>query len=148
MNLVEVLEITDQQGNIVEQSWLVYAEPVHRQLRPQLSNYKNKMKNVFSGGGRMCVAVYDEQVLGLAVYRVYENTFSGCRFYVDDLVVDEKLRSRGIGHQLLDYLENKARQMGCNTMDLEVSMHRTRAHKFYVREGLIIPSLSLRKTLS
>lgn len=149
MSAVQLIDITDAQGNVVAPQWLVYAERVHRQLRPQIeSDYAKKMKRVFAGGGRMCIAVREDQVLGVAVYRAYENTFSGHRFYIDDLVVDEKQRTHGVGRLMLTHLENRARDLGCNSFDLEASMHRTRAHKFYFREGLIIPSFAFRKTIS
>lgn len=130
----------------MEPQWLARAQPVHRQLRPHLPpEYAEKMEKVFSEGGEMCVAADGEQVAGVAVFRLFENTHVGRRFYVDDLVTDEKRRSSGVGKALLDWLEAEARRRGCPGLDLESGTHRTDAHRFYFREGFVIPSFSFRK---
>ena len=84
-------------------------------------------------------------MVGVAVFRYFENTHVGHKFYVDDLVTDEGFRSSGVGHALLVFLEQLARSRGCNSIELDSGTQRTRAHKFYFREGFVIPSFSFRK---
>src|SRR3954464_7438404 len=98
---IRIVDINDAAGAIVEPDWLARAEAVHRQLRPQLPiDYTPKMQRVFAGGARLCVAVRDDAVVGVAVYRTHENTFDGVQMYVDDLVAAETQRSQGIGRAL------------------------------------------------
>lgn len=145
----KIVKITDDSRNLVEPDWLAKAERVHRQLRPQLpENYLDKMRRIFSQGGEMCVAVKNDAVLGLAVFRCHENTFLGTNFYVDDLITDEINRSRGVGHALIEHLEKVARQRGAKVIALESGAQRTQAHKFYFREGFVIPGFSFFKTLA
>ena len=144
-----VINITDDQRNLREPDWLVRAEKVHRQLRPQLpENYADKMKRVFAQGGEMCVVAEHDAVLGLAVFRCHDNTFAGIRFYLDDLVADEAARSRGIGRSLIAHLEQIARQRGAKAISLESGAQRALAHKFYFREGFTIPGFSFFKSLT
>jgi hypothetical protein len=83
---IKIIDVTDLKGNAITLDWLAKAEPVHRQLRPLLPHdYIAKMRRVFIGGGRMCVAVREDKVVGVAVYRIYENTAHGIEMYVDDL---------------------------------------------------------------
>ena len=146
---VRVVTITDERGAIVEPVWLARAERVHRMLRTALpGDYAGKMKRVFAGGGRMCVAADEERALGVAVYRIAENTFAGAYLYVDDLVTDETERSRGIGHTLMAHLERVARDAGCDTLALDSGTHRPQAHKFYFREGMFITSFNFKKPLA
>jgi len=105
------------------------------------------MKRVFAGGARMCVAVEGAEVRGVAVYRTYENTWSGRQLYVDDLVTDEKRRSIGVGRALLGYLEHKAREAGFETLALDSGTQRAQAHKFYFREGMVVTSFHFGKKL-
>ena len=42
-------------------------------------------------------------------------------------------------------LEQLARDRGCGGIELDSGTHRTRAHKFYFREGFIVPSFAFRK---
>lgn len=141
-----IIPITDERREVVMPEWLARAEAVHRQLRPKLpADYPAKMRLVFRQGGEMCVAAIGEEVAGLAVFRVFENTHVGLRFYVDDLVTDDTRRSTGVGRTLMDWLQEEARRRGCPGLDLESGTHRTRAHRFYFREGFVIPSFSFRK---
>ena len=145
---MEIVRITDEERRIVEPDLLPLAEPVHRQLRPDLpADYLGRMRQIFAAGAEMCVAVIDDAVVGVAVFRSYENTHAGKRFYVDDLVTDEAYRSSGVGHALLGFLERLARARGGDSIDLDSGTHRTRAHRFYFREGYVIPSFVFKKQL-
>ena len=126
----------------------VSAETVHRQLRPHLeTDYLSQMARILAGGAGMILAVADERVLGLAVFRVFENTHAGQRFYVDDLVTDADARSTGVGAAMLAWLEAEARTRGCGSVELESGSQRTRAHRFYFREGFLITGFGFRKAL-
>ncbi len=143
---LRIVQITGTNREVLEPEWLTGAEAVHRQLRPQLpADYSAKMERIFRDGGEMCVAVKGNKVSGVAVYREFENTHAGRRFYVDDLVTEESGRSSGVGRALLDYLQRTARERGCDGLDLESGTQRTRAHRFYFREGFFITSFSFRK---
>lgn len=146
--MTDLVEVTDRQGQLLLPEWLSRAEGVHRQLRPQMpADYAAKMQRVFVGGGRMLLAVEGQRVVGVAIWRSTENTFAGQYLYVDDLVVDESLRARGVGRLLLSGCEQIARELGCAALLLESGTQRTQAHKFYFREGMTIDSFSFRKKL-
>jgi GNAT superfamily N-acetyltransferase len=145
---IRVVVVAQRDARISEPRLLQLAEPVHRQLRPQLEpNYAANMERVFAGGGEMCVALDGEQIAGLALFRVYENTFLGQHLYVDDLVTDEGLRSRGVGKALLDFLSGQARERGCKAVTLDSGTQRERAHAFYFREGFTIRAFHFVKPL-
>ena len=145
---MKIVHITDDAGRLVEQGWLKRAESVHRQLRTALpADYQGKMKRVFAGGARMCVATEGDAVRGVAVYRVNENTFEGLHLYVDDLVTDERQRSRGVGRALMEHLQNLARAASCEAATLDSGTQRAQAHKFYFREGMVVTSFNFRKPL-
>ena len=145
---LQVVLVTERGGGIGERDLLQWAEPVHRQLRPQLDDdYVANMRRVFADGGEMCVALDGQRLAGLAVFRVYENTHAGRHLYVDDLVTDAALRSRGVGKALVDFLAGVARQRGCKSMALDSGTQRERAHAFYFREGFTIPSFHFLRPL-
>ena len=145
---MQIIEITNAAGHVVQPGWLTAAERVHRQLRPQIPEpYAASMERVFDGGGRMIVALYAGEVGGVAVYRVHENTAQGRKLYVDDLVVDADCRSRGIGSALLARLDEKARGAGCVVVDLDSGTERERAHRFYFRGGYTIKTFGFKKSL-
>ena len=145
---MQVLAVTDGAGEIAEMAWLVRAESVHRQLRPQLpTDYVGRLTEIFADGVRMALVVDGTVVLCVALWRVIENTFSGRCLYVDDLVSDEANRSQGAGTMMLAWLETTATAHGCTALTLDSGVQRQRAHHFYFREGLHITSFCFRKAL-
>lgn len=124
------------------------AERVHRQLRPHLADYAARVREVMADGCEMAVAVDGAKVLGLTMFRMVERTHSGRELYCDDLVTDETLRSTGVGHALIEYMERIARERSCDTFALDSGTTRQRAHRFYFREGLTISSFHFVKRLS
>ncbi|HSH72511.1 MAG TPA: GNAT family N-acetyltransferase [Methylophilaceae bacterium] len=145
---MRVIAVTDDSGGVVEPDWLARAEPVHRQLRPQLpADYAGRMREIFASGARLLIAIESEQVLGVALWRLIENTAEGQRLYVDDLVTDEAQRSKGIGKLLLQRLEQQAQDSGCSALTLDSGVQRASAHHFYFREGMHITSFCFKKKL-
>lgn len=146
---VHVVDVNDAAGSVLEPQWLAKAEAVHRQLRPHLPpDYARKMLRVFAGGGRLCAAVRDGTVVGVAVYRIHENTFDGPHMYLDDLVTDETRRSEGVGEALLGHLQALARAAGCQALTLDSGTQRQRAHRFYFRHGWTIVGFHFSKPMA
>jgi GNAT superfamily N-acetyltransferase len=143
------IEVTDAQGRIAEPGWLAAAERVHRQLRDKLpASYAARMAEIFANGARMSVLADGENVAGVAVWRILENTFEGRRCYIDDLVTDAAARSTGVGRALLAHVGGIARAAGCVVLALDSGVQRGSAHKFYFREDMQIFAYSFRKALT
>ncbi|HEX5126081.1 MAG TPA: GNAT family N-acetyltransferase [Rhodocyclaceae bacterium] len=144
-----IIDICNDAGHIVEPSLLTKAESVHRQLRQRLpQNYVECMRRVFGFGARMAVATENDNVVGLVVWRCYEDTHDGIKFYVDDLVTDEAHRSRGVGRTLTTYMQDRAKQAGAINLVLDSGIQRHLSHKFYFREGFSIIAYNLKKSLA
>ena len=145
---MKIIEVFVDGEKIAGGEWLARTEGVHRQLRPHLpADYAAKMARVLKDA-RMALAVEDDIVLGLAVYRWHENTYDGLKFYVDDLVTDDAHRSEGVGRALVAHLEAFARKLGASGLVLDSGTQRTQAHKFYFREGFVIPAFNFKKSFS
>lgn len=54
---------------------------------------------------------------------------------ISGLVVDEKLRSRGIGKALLNAAEDWAKRVGLAVISVNSNKIRARAHRFYLSNG-------------
>jgi GNAT superfamily N-acetyltransferase len=143
-----VVAVADDQGRILNEDLLAQAQVIHRQLRPQLpEDYVGRMKQVFAGGARMAVARVGPTIVGLAVFRLLEKTYSGRELYCDDLVTDEARRSTGVGHALMAFMEGVARERRCDVLALDSGTHRHQAHKFYFREQLSVTAFHFSRKL-
>jgi len=69
--------------------------------------------------------------LSLIVFRIP----SGVRAWIEDVVVDEAMRGRGIGEALTRHAIDHARELGVKTVDLTSRPSREAANRLYVRVG-------------
>ena len=145
---MRVVAVSNDKGEVTDPELLGAAEGVHRQLRPHLGEYVARMKQVLAAGAEMAVAVEDGRVKGVTVFRILEKTHSGRDLYCDDLVTDEAQRSTGVGHALMQYMEQVCRERACDTFSLDSGAWRQQAHKFYFREGMTITSFHFDKKIS
>jgi ribosomal protein S18 acetylase RimI-like enzyme len=67
----------------------------------------------------------------LAVFRIP----TGLRAWIEDVVVDEATGRRGIGRALTDAMLDRARELGCITVDLTSRPSREAANRLYQRAG-------------
>lgn len=77
------------------------------------------------------VAELDGVIVGFALYYVRYSTWKGCRMYLEDLIVTEHWRGKGVGKLLFDRLIAEAREMGFNGMSWQVLDWNEPAIKFY-----------------
>jgi len=145
---MRVVAVSNDKGEVTDPELLGAAEGVHRQLRPHLGEYVARMKQVLAAGAEMAVAVEDGRVTGVTVFRILEKTHSGRDLYCDDLVTDEARRSTGVGHALMQYMEEVCRERACDTFSLDSGAWRQQAHRFYFREGMTITSFHFDKKIS
>lgn len=97
---------------------------------------------------RVFVAEDDGQVVGLIDLELLPRlNFPTPMAWVPDLIVSDGHRSRGAGGALLARAEAVAREAGAFALALESAHWRTRAHGFYLREGMTDSAKSFIKLL-
>ena len=79
------------------------------------------------------VAEDNGRIVGMALYFVKYSTWKGRGFYLDDIVVTEKYRSKGIGKRLFDEYVREAKAAGARQLHWQVLDWNKRAIKFYER---------------
>jgi GNAT superfamily N-acetyltransferase len=96
------------------------------------------------------VATDGERVVGWAALLIDEAFVDGFGAFLEGFVVDEAVRSRGIGVALLESVEARARERGCAEIRVQSNVLRERAHSFYERNGYtkVKAQYQLRKALS
>lgn len=77
------------------------------------------------------VAEVDGLVVGFALYYIRYSTWKGQRMFLEDLIVTEEHRGKGIGKLLLDELIEIAREKGFSGMLWQVLDWNEPAIKFY-----------------
>ncbi len=137
-----------QYEKLMEKAW-----HIHQQLRPKLDNFQEYfqlLEKIIASSARLILVTddsHEDEIIGLALFRMHHNTYQYKLFFLEDLVVDEKLRGEGYGGQILDHCENIAKQHGCEYIALDSGTFRTQAHKLYLNKNYIIESFHFTKQL-
>ena len=121
---------------------------VMSQLRPALAreDYVASIRALMTSDDFRLAAVVDGgNVRAVAGYRFMNMLYCGRILYIDDLVTDERVRSRGYGAALLAALRDEARAAGCAEIQLISRTTREAAHRFYFREGFGIECFHFRQ---
>lgn len=123
--------------------------PVMAQLRPQLvrKDFIARVRRQMADDYRLAYLIEENAVRAVAGYRVGENLAWGKFLYVDDLVTDASQRSRGCGKALLAWLKDEAQRLGCTQIDLDSGTQRKDAHRFYLREGMVLAGYHFHRKL-
>ena len=67
------------------------------------------------------------------------------QIFIEDLIVDENFRNRGIGKELLQNAINYADDKACDVVELTSYIDNEKAHKFYENNGFIRHSYKFKK---
>lgn len=81
------------------------------------------------------VASEDGRVVGTATVSFRAVPSFGLVAHVDDVVVDEDCRGRGVGRELMKHIEKRARRRGCKIIELTSRPSREEANRLYGRLG-------------
>ncbi|MEI2760506.1 MAG: GNAT family N-acetyltransferase [Bacteroidia bacterium] len=79
----------------------------------------------------LLVAEADQKIAGIAIYFIKYSTWKGKCLYLDDIVVQESLRGKGIGKQLFDAVVAEAKLCNCQQLQWQVLNWNEPAINFY-----------------
>ena len=94
------------------------------------------------------VAEDNDIIVGFALYYVRYSTWKGCRLYLEDLLVTENYRGKGVGKLLFDRIIKETQDMGYSGMVWQVLDWNEPAIKFYQKYEANIESGWLNAALS
>ena len=83
----------------------------------------------------------DHEVMGYAFCQIKEQPFSNNMvpfksMFIDDLCVDESRRGQHVGEALFEYVKDRARELGCYEVTLNVWTGNESAEHFYEKMGM------------
>jgi len=112
-----------------------------------------KIKEVFyrllkNPNAKMILAEADDLIVALIDVTYRESLFyQGWVMIIEDLIVDENYRRKGVGTQLVRLAENMARQQGCLNIELNSDLYRKETHRFWEAIGYERNAYQFRKVI-
>ena len=103
----------------------------------ELKSIKIQLKKILNNENHQILVCESEsgKVLGTAMGVVCHDLYKGNFMAVENFVVDESARGKGMGRALMESLEKIAKKQDCWYMNLVSSSFRSGAHKFYEKVG-------------
>ena len=111
---------------------------VLQELYPSLTleDYAQNLKAMLPNNNYFQVAVFEgENCLGIAGIWIGTKLWCGKYLEIDNLIVSNKFRSKGVGKLMFDYISKKAKAENCSMMALDSYTSNFKAHKFFYNEG-------------
>ncbi len=114
------------------------------QLHPE---YRDKMavidlEEVKNNNGKCYLVIQNEKAVGLImgavdVYDEYDYLDYKCpkRGVITELIISKKIRSKGLGQQLMKRMEDYFKSIGCEYVAVEVFAYNDPAISFYEKQG-------------
>ncbi|MCI9016342.1 MAG: GNAT family N-acetyltransferase [Clostridia bacterium] len=95
------------------------------------------------------VAIEDNKVVGVLISRIINRLVKKRNIlFIDDLIVNEKYRNKGIGKLLIQVAINYATSKDCETVELTSYILNVNAHRFYENNGFEKNNYKFKKYLN
>lgn len=123
---------------LTEKSEMLQLIGVIQELYPSLTleAYEKNLTEMIPNNNYSQIAVFDgENCLGVAGIWIGTKLWCGKYLEIDNLVVSDKFRSRGVGKLLFNHISQRARAENCSMMALDSYTSNFKAHKFFYNEG-------------
>ena len=88
------------------------------------------------------IAEFNSEIVGLAFYTPRYSTWDGKTLHLEDLVVTENMRGKGIGLSLYKSFLKEAKKQGVNRVEWSVLDWNKPAIDFYLKSGALIDDYS------
>lgn len=86
--------------------------------------------------GRVWMIYTDAMIAGYCILAFgFSFEYKGRDAFIDEIYLGEEFRNKGIGKQVVRFIEDQARQLGVKTLHLEVERHNAKANKIYLDHG-------------
>ena len=113
--------------------------PLIQQLYPDYSTekYHDLLSAMLPNNYKQLIVVANGITIGLAGFWIGTKLWSGKYLELDNVVVHEDFRSKGIGSIMTNYLNQKAIDEDCKMIVLDAFSTNFGAHKFYMNHGFV-----------
>lgn len=121
--------------------------PLMAQQNPGLAraDFDARLAAMIPLGYQAIAAFVGDDLAGCCGFWQRVRFWSGREFDIDNFVIDGAHRGRGIGSQMMAWLEQHAIEVGAELMVLDVYADSFMAHRFYMRHGFSLTGYHMTK---
>jgi GNAT superfamily N-acetyltransferase len=86
-----------------------------------------------------------KKIIGISSGWMTVRFYSGRQIEIDNVIIDDKIRSSGLGRKFIELIEIWAKDKSCKTIELNTYVQNSRSHKFYFNSGYSILGFHFQK---
>lgn len=106
-----------------------------------IEEIKNEVNNRMNNKENILIAEENNSIFGVIIYKIKEvrehkNLKDRTVLWIDELVVDENIRGKGIGKSLFLEVNKISKESNCNAVELNCWNFNRQAIKFYEKCGM------------
>ena len=135
---MEIIEFTKEEEILANYDILRLLYSADKYPHMSREFYSEMIPELMKNGYRQVAVLIDEKIVGVSSFEVITRLYMGRIMRVNDLVILEDYRGRGIGRKLIEYIKEQSIADNCNAMVLDTGIERKDAHKFYEKLGFKI----------
>lgn len=120
-------------------------------LNPNIpvTELKVRQSKMFEFNNYKCFGFYEnDQLIGVSSGWVTVRLYSDKQLEIDNVIISDKIQSKGYGKIFINKIETWAIENGCKTIELNTYVQNDRSHKFYFNQGFKILGFHFQKKLS
>jgi GNAT superfamily N-acetyltransferase len=110
-----------------------------QELYPEmtLETYHNYLLEMLPNSYGMVIVQENKVTIGLSGFWINTKLWCGKYLELDNVIVSQKHRSKGVGNLISTFLEQNAKENNCLIMALDAYTNNFTAHKFYYNQGFV-----------
>ena len=113
-----------------------------------LEKYESFLNEMISHNYKQ-IAIFEHDIcIGLTGYWIGTKLWSGKYIEIDNFIVHEDHRQKGVGKLLTDYITELAKKNDCSIVVLDAFTQNFKAHRFYYNQGYVPKGFHFLKILN
>ena len=83
-----------------------------------------------------CIGIYDEKsMIGICGIWTLVKYYVGKHIELDNVIIVSQYQNKGIGSQLMGFIDNYSKEIGCVGNELNCYIHNEEGNRFWEKEG-------------
>lgn len=127
---MEIKELTTLQEMLAQIEMMQHLYP-----KLTLGKYQSYLQEMIPHNYRQVAVFEGITCVGLSGFWTGTKLWCGKYIELDNFIVHPEHRSKGIGKLITDYIDAKAKEIGCTNIVLDAFTTNFAAHRFYYNQG-------------
>lgn len=100
-----------------------------------IDRYESFLQDMIPNNYKQVAIFENETCVGLTGFWFGTKLWTGKYIEIDNFIVHPDHRKKGIGKQLTQFIDEKAKELGCTCIVLDAFTGNFKAHRFYYNQG-------------